>query len=362
MLLALLAVLYLTHLTLAYLAPFVLALALAAFIEPVVSWMSRHGVPRGFAVGGALLLTITVLGLIVAAAVSRLVVEIGQLVGALPGYSQDLSNRVEALLQAYGRYSASLPKPLEDSIHNQLGSLVSVLQSVAGSFLAAVSGLPGLLLILVVTVVATFFLSRDKDRINAFLLSLFPPALQGRVTSVRREVIGSALGFAGAYVTLMLMTAILSVLGLTLIGARYALVVGLVVGILDILPGVGPVTVFAPWIAYSAAFGSIPFAVKLAVVLGILSLVRQAVEPRVVGQRTGLHPLATLLAMYLGIRLFGTSGFLVGPIAAIILKAIGRAGLLPGFGGEAGAGGGTGTGTGGGHGGAGGGGRKEGPR
>ncbi len=336
MLVALVAALYLTQLTLAYLAPFVLALALAAFIEPVVTWLSRRGVPRGWAVGAALFFTVAILGLIVGAAVSRLVVEIGQLVGALPGYSQDLANRVESLLQAYGRYSASLPQPLEESIRSQMGSLVAVLQSLAGAVLAAVSGLPGFLLVLVVTVVATFFLSRDKEAINAFLLSLFPESLRGRVTSVRREVIGSALGFAGAYVTLMIMTAILSVLGLTFIGARYALVVGLVVGLLDILPGVGPATIFVPWIAYSVFFGSIPFAIKLAVVLAILSVVRQMVEPRVVGHRTGLHPLATLLAMYLGIRLFGASGFLIGPIAAIILKAVGRAGLLPGFGGDGG--------------------------
>ena len=336
MLLATVAVLFLTHLALAYLAPFILALALAAFIEPPVTWMSKRGVPRGVAVGGALFLTVAVLGLIVGAAIARLVVEIGQLVGSLPSYAQDLSNRMESLIRAYGEYSASLPKPLEDSIQRQMGTLVAVLEAVGRGILETVSSLPGLLLIVVVTVVATFFLSRDKERINTFFLSLFPVSIQKRVTSARREVIGSVLGFAGAYVTLMLLTAILSVLGLTFIGAKYALVVGLVVGLLDILPGVGPATVFIPWIVYGLIFGSLPFSIKLAIVLVVLTVVRQFVEPRVVGQRTGLHPLATLFAMYLGIRLFGTSGFLVGPIAAIILKAMGRAGLLPGVGGDSG--------------------------
>jgi sporulation integral membrane protein YtvI len=325
-------VLFATRLLLAYLLPFVMALALAAAIEPVVGWLTRRGLPRGVASATALTLLICVLGSLLAGAAARLIVEIGQFVSAIPGYSSEVASRLEYLAELYGKYTAAVPKALEDTIQGQVQTLFAIIEGVARSTLQALSGLPGFVMVTVVTVIATFFLSRDKKEINAFFLSLFTPNLRERLTRVRREVIGSALGFAGAYLMLMALTAVITVAGLSLIGARYGLAVGILVGFLDVLPAVGPAAIFVPWIVYSFTFGSVAFGVKLAVVLAVMSVARQVIEPRLIGERTGLHPLATLLAIYLGLRLFGATGFVVGPLAAIVVRSIARAGLLPGWG------------------------------
>jgi predicted PurR-regulated permease PerM len=122
---------------------------------------------------------------------------------------------------------------------------------------------------------------------------------------------------------------IISIAGLYLSGAQYALTVGLLVSFFDLIPVLGPATVYLPWIIWSFVSGSTAFGVKLTVLYLTVLVVRQVMETKIVSANLGLHPLATLVAMYAGLKTIGIPGLVLGPIVMIAAMAVFKAGILP---------------------------------
>jgi len=313
--------------------PFVIALVLAEVLEPLVKAMSQKGrVPRSIAIAVVLivLMGLVVTGLTVA--IARLVQEIQLVITQLPylyAVGLDLAAR---LSEQFGAFHATLPASVQQILATNLASvqksLSTRLPSVAGT-LGAFSGLPALLTNLLIAVIATFFISRDRRQIFDFLLSLVPSAWRPKVRQVKAEVWTSVIGFAKAQFFLISLTMLQTIIGLALIKSEYALLMGVVVGIADLLPLLGPATIYLPWIAYSFLFGSKVFGIKLLVLWVFVAGVRQVLEPKLVGDQLGLHPLTILFSVYMGFQFFGALGFVVGPLMAILLKAVIRSGLLP---------------------------------
>ena len=103
---------------------------------------------------------------------------------------------------------------------------------------------------------------------------------------------------------------------------KYPLLIALITAFVDALPILGSGTVLVPWAIISALDGDINLGIALVVLWIIMCVVRQFVEPKVVSNKLGIHPIFTLIAMYTGFKLFGVMGLLIGPIALIIIKSI----------------------------------------
>lgn len=313
--------------------PFAVALLLAEVIDPLVSALTFRGrVPRSLA---ATVVVLIFVGLVVTgltAAIARLVHEIQNLLTQLPhlyAVGTDLSAR---FAEQFGAFRESLPASIQDVLNRNLtalqNSLAGSLSSVA-SLLLSFTGVPAFITNLVIAFIATFFISRDRQIIGRFLLSLFPEEWRGKLREVKTEVWSGAIGFAKAQALLILLTMVQSIIGLGIIGANYALLMGVIVGVADLMPILGPAAIFVPWIAYNFLFGSQVFGVKLLIVYLLVAAVRQVLEAKFVGEQVGLHPLAILLSIYLGFQFFGALGFVFGPLLAILLKTMLKSGLLP---------------------------------
>ena len=109
---------------------------------------------------------------------------------------------------------------------------------------------------------------------------------------------------------------------------KYIFTIGIVVGILDILPILGPGTFFVPWIIWALISGDTKVALSLLIVYIIISVVRQFLEPKIIGDNIGLHPLATLISLYVGLQLGGVIGMIMGPVLVVIFIACYRAGVF----------------------------------
>lgn len=318
--------------------PFLIAAILAEVINPAVDWLSdgrrRLHLPRSLASALVLALLAGLVALVGFLAVARLVRELTDLVGALPYYTALLLDLANGALDELGRISQTLPASAQGLVAEALGSLQNLLRSTLPTLartLSAFAGLPGLLADVAIVLIATFFISRDRRSIGWFLLGLLPREWRPRVRQVKQAVWSSALGFARAQFTLITTTMLISIAGLLLVGAEYAVLMGILVGVADVLPMVGPSLVYVPWILFQFASGHPGMGLKLLAVYACAFVVRQIMEPRLVSQQTGLHPLTTLLSMYLGFHFFGGLGFVLGPLLAILLTAMVRSGLLPIF-------------------------------
>lgn len=322
----------------AYLLPYVLPFALAAFIallmDPAVNLLERWRLPRGMAVAAVMLLGVLAAALIVIGLTAALVAEFEGLQSTLGSLFSRGRLLVNNLVQSYEAVSAELPA----DVQAMLGKLLVNMQGEAEQLLSklpamlqGIGNLSTLIIVGAVTIVSTFFFSRDKRQIVNFLLSLLPGEWKHKVNAAKADVMVAAVGFVKAELSLITLTLLLSIIGLNVIGAGYTFVAGLIIAILDIVPVLGPGLLFLPWAVVNFIIGNWGFGIGLLVVYAITSAVRQFLQAKVLGDRIGLHPLATLVAIYLGLKIFGALGIVFGPATVIILKALVRARLLPLF-------------------------------
>lgn len=315
--------------------PFLVALILAEFINPVVNWLSAKAkIPRTLSVSIILLILVALIATLMTVGIGYLVEDIEDLIDRLPylyATGLDLSSR---FAEQFKELHDTLPTTIQEQLNTNLTALQKNLDTYLGNLaklLGLITSLPSFLINVMVAFIATFFIARDRNEINAFLLSLFPTGWRPALRQVKNQVWSSAIGWGKAQLMLIMLTMIQSIIGLSLIGSHYAVLVGMAIGFVDVLPIVGPGAIFLPWAVYSFLFGSKAFGVKLLVLYAVVTTVRQVLESKVVGDQVGLHPLAVLMAIYLGIIFFGALGVIFGPLLAILLKAMITSGLLPIF-------------------------------
>jgi len=315
--------------------PFVVALLIAELINPPISWLARRlRIPRGLSTAVVLVLVVGVIVTLLTVGIAYLVSEIRTLIAHLPYWYAVMADLANQLFHQAEALLGNLPTSVQDQVNAGLGrlqqSLASALNDLA-SLLGLVVTLPGVLFNVMIAFIATFFIARDREQIGSFVLSLFPKQWRVQLRQVKTEVWTNAIGWAKAQLLLIIMTTIISMTGLAIIGSNYVLLAGLAIGMMDVLPILGPGGIYVPWAVYAAFSGNLFFAVKLLILYGVTSAVRQALESKLIGDRVGLHPLAVLLSIFLGIRFFGALGVLFGPLITILLKAMITSGLLPIF-------------------------------
>ncbi|NPV71264.1 MAG: sporulation integral membrane protein YtvI [Firmicutes bacterium] len=327
----------LVRFVLGFVWPFVLAAVFAVMIEPAVSGMQRSRVPRGIAVLVSLFLLVTLLVFVITLVLSKFIHELAELYDSLPAMyalAADAAAKAAQSLRELGRgYSI----PVDQYLTFQIEPIYRGLQTILVNVLMSATNLPSLLLGFLVSMLAAFFMSKDRDVLSRFATGLLPPEARGRLYAANKDIISTFLSILRAQLGLATVTGVLSCAGLWLFGFDSPLVLGAVCGLLDFLPLFGPSLVYLPMILWGIGTGNAGMAIKTAVVFAVVVGVRQMLEPRMIGKAAEMHPLASLFSIYVGVRLFGPLGFVLGPLAAVVLRALIRSGLMPAFNGGRGA-------------------------
>jgi len=334
-LLAAAAVVFLGIVVLRYLfpvlVPFLIAVFLTVLIDPLVSFFqTRVRFTRGAAVLVSMAVVLGVLGLAVTLVVVRLLAELTGFSANLPAYVKMVQagvlNLVNQGLAFYGRLDPAIAGWIQQAAGAFTESLRGLVGAVINSLLFLTGAVPALVVVLVVSLLATYFLSRDRQAVAAFLFGLFPAPLGDQLRRISRDIARAGLAYLRAQLILVGITTALSILGLYVIHARYALSLGLLVGFFDLVP-LGPAAFYLPWMAWAFFSGATALGIKLAVLYAVIFTARQLFESRIVAANLGLHPLAVLVAMYAGLRIMGFWGILLGLVTVIILKALSRSGI-----------------------------------
>ncbi len=306
-----------------FFTPFVIGALLAMMIDPVVDLLEeKFKIPRGLSALVVLVLVVLVLIVFLTTGIARLVYELDLLLQTLPQYQAALGAFIDRVVLWFSEVTSGLPKVLLNTLETGERSIYTAISNLIKQILAAVQKVPNFFIIGLISFLAAFFFSRDKRIISKAIFRFIPRSWRKQVFEVKEDVFVAFSGFLRAQLILISMTAVMAIIGLTILRIRYAWLLGLTAGILDLIPMMGPSAVFLPLALYLFAWDQLPMAIGVLVVLGVILLVRQLSEPRIVGSNVGLHPLATLIAIYLGFRLFGVSGFILGPLAVVTIKAI----------------------------------------
>lgn len=315
--------------------PFILALLFSMMLEPlvrmVVTHMRRVKVPRGLVTLVAMALLFGILGVGLFALVSRLLHEVVSLARSTPVFVNWLSNTLIPQLKGlYQQYSDVLPVTAVDALNNALASLGKSAMEMAGQLSTAVTGfavdaatsIPGILLSVVLTVMGTYYMTADRERIFAFFRRTFPIDVQRHSMLLKKNLFRSLFGQVKSQLSVSLIITSFLVLSFAIYGVRYGLTMGVLIGIADALPVIGAGLFLIPWAIVELIIGNYASAVFFAAVYLGTIMIRQIFEPRIVGANLGLYPLATMIAMFAGFQLFGFLGMLAGPIMLNLLKVV----------------------------------------
>lgn len=319
---------YALRFLLIYLLPFVIGFILTAAIQRPARWLRKKTrAPQG--------LWSVVLVVFSYLAVVGVLVFLGfQLYGQLSAFAKSLPSYVPMLSDLFGglndhisAWFADLPEELASAIQTMPGAAISKLtdtlsNSLAEFATAVATGLPGILVTSLVTIVASCFIAKDYDRIVCFIKAQLASRHWKLLMDTKKLFSTNILKMLRGYMILMLLTFTELSIGFLLLGYHYAIALAALIAIVDILPILGTGTVLIPWIAIKLISGDLMGALGLAAMYIIITVIRNILEPKVIGKQVGLPPLLTLLSMYAGLRLLGIWGLFGFPIALIILKSL----------------------------------------
>ena len=185
-------------------------------------------------------------------------------------------------------------------------------ENLSGSVLPFLGGmirsLPGLLLSVVVVLIASYYFAIDFRGINSKLMALFPPGGQRFLRKSKALLVDTGGRFLRAYGLLMVITFAELFVAFLILGYRYAFLLAAIIALVDILPVLGTGTVLIPWAVFCMFGGDWAGGIGLLIVYAVVTVARQILEPKIVGRYIGLSPLASLAAMYIGLRLMGFWG------------------------------------------------------
>ena len=310
-----------------WLLPFLLALGVAAAVEPVVAYLRVHlRFRRSFS---ALLLTLVLLFLL-GGLLSLLGTTLANQAYALLKKAPLLLERVPQLLDAFfarlDGYSAAFPQWLRDSLYGAVMQALSDAESffsdLTGRFLSFLgsfaAALPRRVLSGATTVLAVYFTIASYPTLCRMLKARLSGKTIRSLRLFRSGVTQSLSRYLRAELTISFLTFLQLLLGFFLMRQDYALLLAFLITLLDALPVFGTGTALVPWALLSLLFSSVPKAIALLALYLCTLLVRNVLEPKLLASQAGLPPVASLFAMYLGFCTFGVAGMIAFPFLLLL--------------------------------------------
>jgi sporulation integral membrane protein YtvI len=313
-----------------YIVPFMLAYFFASLIEPIVKFIEKKlHIPRKV---GTVFSILVVLGGVVSLAtfvVLRLIKEIENVYSSLDINVDSIAYFFNSIVEKVNGIYIQLPIEVTDIINqaarNFTENIQKVLEGVTDFAEASIKfalNIPQMVIFIFVTILATYFMSSDKNTILKFLDRQMPSEWLKKTRALANNVFSGVFGWLRAQLIIMTITFTELLIGLSVIGIQNALLIALIIAVIDILPVLGAGTVLVPWSIVNLLLGDTKLGLSTFLLYVIILFVRQLIEPKIVGKQIGVHPLLTLAGMYIGLQVFGVLGMILGPITVIIIKYV----------------------------------------
>ncbi|MBC8569454.1 sporulation integral membrane protein YtvI [Zongyangia hominis] len=310
--------------------PFIIGLLIAFCLKPVIEFLSKRlPFPKKFCAILSILLVFSLLGVLLWFAGTRLLVEAGDLFAQFPEiYSSSLGPAVgkisDLLLNGMAKLfpsAADATLRLLTAISESFESIIlSLSASAAATITEIVKDVPSMLVTLGFSIVATFFISMDYLNIVSFLARQIPERHRTLLFDIKDFLVHTVLKMIKAYLILMFITFAELSVGFLIIRLDYAIPLAALIALLDLLPVIGTGGIMVPWIIVELIRQDYQLALGLSVIYLIVTVIRNIIEPKIVGDQIGLHPVLSLVAIYFGLKTMGVLGMILMPILAILLK------------------------------------------
>lgn len=316
-----------------YLLPFVIGIFVSFFVQkPVKAINKKTKIAKG-----PLTITFVICSYVLIIAIAILLIYLiyrwlSSIVTVFPSIMPDIMEFVNEL-------NTSLTQTLEGfptAITNYINTIPEKLTDIIGSLGLALSdwalniatSIPSYLISVIVTVVASCYIAYDYDKIILFAKRIAPLKTWIMIVEIKDTFFKTIFKMLKGYIFLMLLTFTELSIGFLLIRQENAILIGAIICVIDILPVLGTGAVIIPWAIISLFTGNIWKAIGLIAMYIVITIIRNFLEPKVIGNQVGLHPLITLLAMFSGLKLLGIIGLFGFPIALIVFNDLTKRGKI----------------------------------
>jgi sporulation integral membrane protein YtvI len=317
-------------------APFLLAYGLAALLEAPVGFLLRHGWRRSAAAGLLSLSLFALLGWAVFGLSLRGLSAVTDFAKQAPQIMTGIGRELNRLEGSIAQYIAAAPEGTAEYLEAALDSLGQELYGLPG-FLSqwaldslgsiAQSG-PNILLFIVTAAIGTYFISSTYPKTTGFIMAQLPPRLREKLSGLEQDIKGSFGGFFRAQLILMLMTFFQLLVAFLVLRVESPIGLAAITALIDALPVFGTGVVLVPWAAYCWLSSNRARAAGLLITWGLVNLVRSCTNAKLLGDQIGLDPLASLLAVYVGWKVWGVLGMLSFPILLVTLQQLNDKGVI----------------------------------
>ncbi len=315
-----------------FLFPFVLAFIFSMITQPIARFINKktHLSAKVSTIISIVAFFLVLFGLISIVSI-KFIEEIYNLSKNLRGSSAQFNELWNKSLDQGFIYMHYLPKEFITQIQSYTGEIINFAAKSATAFvnqtIRFITSIPTLIVYTSITILSTLFMSLDKNDIVKFLEHQFPISWLNKIYNIKRDILSVFGSYLRAQLILVTICFFELLIALNLflflgLNVKYPLIFSIVISLIDALPILGAGAILIPWSIFSFITGDIKLGFAIFILYVIVLAVRQLLEPKLISQKIGVHPLVTLVSMYSGFKLLGIVGFLIGPIVMIILKNV----------------------------------------
>ena len=320
-----------------FLMPFAVGWIISAIATPLVNWLEKRlKIVKKL---GTAMIVILVIGLIVLAgyfAVSRIATEVTDLIRNFPDIYAQLEEGLREIGATLSGAFHRLPQGIQDgwtamiaNLDTYMGELVSKISeptvTAAGNF---AKRLPSYLISFIVAILAAYFFTIHREEVIAWFKKIAPPSVEKRMTLVMDNLKYAVGGYFKAQFKIMGIVFLILFAGFLVLNIHYAVLVAFLISFLDFLPFFGTGTALIPWAIYSFFIGEYKIMAGLVIIYAVSQVVRQLLQPKLVGDSMGMNPLVTLLLLYVGYRIKGVLGMILAVPLGLVLINMCQAGAF----------------------------------
>lgn len=312
--------------------PFLIAFLIALMIEPAIKHlMKKTKMSRKMS---SIIIFLIVFSIIIGSVIWGTITLISESTNLLQALNLYIDKAYTQIQDVIGKMSITkisvsnnVLNLMQDTSKELLVKVSKWLTRFLTKLIDIITSIPTIGIYMVITILSLYFICTDRIYILDFMEQHMPKKWVQKIGIHIREITRNLGGYLKAQLILILVSFVISVVGLYFLkfigmNVKYPLLIALAIGFVDALPILGSGSVMVPWAIISALNGDLRLGVSILVLWIVMSLIRQFLEPKIVSGKIGIHPIFTLIAMYTGFKVMGVMGMLVGPIVLIIIKSV----------------------------------------
>ena len=337
-------------------APFLLSFFFAVILQRPLGWLdkkTKNKMHSFWSIVLVLLCVAIILGPVISI-IAALFREVGNFISFLGEQLNDLPTFLVTLQNEILKAIKFLPDSIYTSVSENItqffgnlindfdvsklginmSSITSGLSNGISGVYSVVKNIPSILISVVIGIIAWILFTKDYKKVVKFIKLQLPDKHKNLLSETKKIFSSTILKMCRAYGLIMFITFCENFLGLTilnLIGVMknsYVFVIAICIAVFDILPVAGSGGILIPWALIALVSGNVGQCVGLLILYAVITVIRQYIEPKIVGDSLGVNPLVTLAGLYFGLKLFGFMGMFIVPICVMTLKAFNDAGRI----------------------------------